>query len=341
MEYSLLLEKLIAGEDLDEAEAEALMMATMNGDLTPAQVAAWLIAMRVKKETALEIGTFASVMRSKACNIKSDQVLIDTCGTGGDQSNLINVSTLSAMTLAAMGHKVAKHGNRAISSKSGSADLLEFLGYPLTEEPGAAQERLDDDGFIFMFAPSYHPAMKHATGPRKELKVRTVFNILGPLSNPANADIQVLGVYKKELLDLMVHSLRYLGVSSALVVHSKEGLDEISPLEVTEYRFLNEGIIQSGNIYPESLRLSISSLDEVRAENIEKALSMAHGIINGSFISGVEIVALNVTAALYLVAVNQKNTSLSLNEYLIENVASTIDFIQGGNISKVMKNWSS
>ena len=341
MEYSFLLEKLIAGEDLDKAEAKELMMATISGDLTPAQVAAWLIAMRVKKETSLEIGTFASVMRAKACNIKSNKVLIDTCGTGGDKSNLINVSTLSAMTLAAMGHKVAKHGNRSISSKSGSADLLELLGYPLTEKPGAAQKRLDDDGFIFMFAPGYHPAMKHAIGPRKELKVRTVFNILGPLLNPANADIQILGVYEKELLDLMVHSLRHLGISSALVVHSKEGLDEISPLEETEYRFLNEGIIKSGNIKPNRLQLSISSLDEVKAENAEKALSMAHGIIDGSFIAGAEIVALNVTAVLYLIAVNQKNTSLSLNEYLIENVASTIDFIQGGNISKVMKNWSS
>ena len=183
--YGQILDKILNRENLKSDEASWLMNATMEGALTPVQTAGWLAGIRAKGETSEEIGSFAAIMREKAVRLKSKhKILVDTCGTGGDKSELMNISTLSAITLASMGIPVAKHGNRAVSSKCGSADILEKLGYRLDETTEKTAKRLDEDNFAFLFAPLYHPAMKHAAVPRKELGVRTIFNILGPLSTP-------------------------------------------------------------------------------------------------------------------------------------------------------------
>ncbi len=304
MEFKNLLEELLAGKNLGKESITWLIAETMHGRLTQAQTAAWLIALRNKGETPEEIAACARTMRAMATPIRNDELpelFIDTCGTGGDRSHLINISTLVALTLAASGVPVAKHGNRAVSSASGSADVLEAIGYPLEEDPQAIAARLKRTNFAFFFAPLYHPAMKHAGPVRRELGVRTVFNILGPLANPAAAPVQLLGVYASELLVPMAETLRLLGLKAALVVHSEDGLDEISPLAPTAYALLHGGKVTTG-VYTPPAQKYVTSLDSLRADTKEKSLADFRSVLSGKNAAGAYMTALNVAFARRLLA---------------------------------------
>jgi len=330
----LIVEQLLNKQELTTEQASWIMEETMSGNLTTAQIAGWLVAARCKGETPAEIAQFAKIMRDKAVQVPNlPPLCVDTCGTGGDKSDLINISTLSAMALAAQNIPVAKHGNRAISSKSGSADILEKLGYPLSETPEEIAQRIRDKNFAFLFAPNFHPAMKFAGPVRKELGVRTVFNILGPLSNPARAGVHLLGVYTPELLDPMAQCLNLLGVSTALVVHGEPGLDEITPVGKTTYRLLHQGKIEAGELNSSDFDLTIKSLDSLKAPTAEIALEVAQNIINGTFQEGIEAVSLNATAAQYLYELAQNKTDLPLKEYLQKNIKILIGKIQNKSVS--------
>jgi anthranilate phosphoribosyltransferase len=299
MNYSAILESLLAGKHLPDDQITWLVSETMQGKLTPAQVSGWLIALRTKGETPAEIAACACIMRDLATPIvRSDlpELFMDTCGTGGDRSHLINISTLVALTLASLGIPVAKHGNRAVSSASGSADVLESIGYPLEEDPKLAARRLADKNFAFFFAPLYHPAMRHAGPVRRELGVRTVFNVLGPLANPAAAPVQLMGVYARELLRPMTETLKLLGLKSALVVHSEDGLDEISPVAPTHYCLLSQGGISDGVFVPPKQNY-VTTLDVLKAETREKSLSAFQEVIAGRNRPGAYMTALNAAFA--------------------------------------------
>jgi len=299
MEFKALLEDLLASKNLPDEKITWLISETMQGKLTPAQIAAWLMALRMKGETPAEIAACAKTMRAMATPINRAElpaVFIDTCGTGGDRSHLINISTLVALTLASLGVPVAKHGNRAVSSSSGSADVLEAVGYPLEEDPQLITDRLKKNNFAFFFAPLYHPAMKHAGPVRRELGVRTVFNVLGPLANPAAAPVQFMGVYSRELLVPMAEVLKLLGLTAALVVHSDEGLDEVSPVAATDYALLYKGEITTGRYTPQP-QVHMHSLDAVKADTKEKSLAVFREVIEGKHAAGAWMTALNAAFA--------------------------------------------
>ncbi|MES0488683.1 MAG: anthranilate phosphoribosyltransferase [Leptospirales bacterium] len=334
LSYPSIVEQLSDKKELTTEQASWIMNETMSGNLTSAQIAGWLLAARCKGETPAEIARFATIMREKAVQVPDlPPLCVDTCGTGGDKSDLINISTLSAMALAAQNIPVAKHGNRAISSKSGSADILEKLGYPLSETPEEISQRIKDKSFAFLFAPNFHPAMKYAGPVRKELGVRTVFNILGPLSNPARAGVHLLGVYTAQLLDPMAQCLNLLGVSCALVVHGEPGLDEISPVGKTKYRLLHKGTITPGELDSSDFALTIKNLESLKAPTAEVALEKAQNIMNGTFLEGIEAVSLNATAALYLYELALEKTDLPLKEYIQKNVKILIEKITSKDIS--------
>jgi len=316
--FSQLLESIIENNNLNENQATALIKMTMEGELTPAQIAAWLTAIRMKGETPEEIAAFARIMREKAVKVPGlKHPLVDTCGTGGDKSSLINVSTLSAIVAASLGIPVAKHGNRAVSSSSGSADLLEKLGYPLEATPEEISERIIERNFGFFFAPAFHPAMKYAGPVRKELGVRTIFNILGPLANPAQANIHLMGVFKKELMAPMLKSLEILGVDTAMVVHSDDGLDEISPVAKTAYLLLHEGKTFEGEIDPVKAGVREVSLDQLKAASPDKLIQQAESILSGKDKAGASMIALNTAAIKALWEIHHKRTQ---PDRLIETV---------------------
>ncbi|HZB24072.1 MAG TPA: anthranilate phosphoribosyltransferase [Gaiellaceae bacterium] len=224
------LAQLLDGRSLDRTRSRAVMDTIMRGDATPAQIGGFLVALRLKGETADEIAGFAEAMRAHVVPVQaSRQDLVDTAGTGGDGAHTLNISTAAALVAAAAGSAVAKHGNRAVSSASGSADVLEALGFDLEQDPGRIARSIDELGFGFMFAPTHHPAMRHAGPVRRELATRTVFNVLGPLTNPAGARAQVVGVYAPELVRTIADVLARLGARRAFVVHGAGGIDELSP----------------------------------------------------------------------------------------------------------------
>ncbi|MFH1999949.1 MAG: anthranilate phosphoribosyltransferase [Planctomycetota bacterium] len=259
-----LLEKLFNRQDLTRDEAHGLMNAVMEGRLVDAQIAAVLIALRMKGETVEEIAGFARAMREKAvCIAPGRPGTIDTCGTGGDAKNTFNISTATAILSAAMGIPVAKHGNRAVSSQCGSADVLEALGVKIGLEPGAVCELIRDVGIGFLFAPSHHPAMKHAAATRKQLGVRTVFNVLGPLTNPAGVERQLLGVYDAVLTEKLCLVLRALGSKKAFVVHGMDGMDEVSITGETRVSALDHGEVRTFCFSPEEAGLKRARLDEI------------------------------------------------------------------------------
>ncbi|MFQ5603490.1 MAG: anthranilate phosphoribosyltransferase [bacterium] len=272
----------IAGENLSRQQAHATMTAIMQGEATPAQIAAFLIAEKLKGETFQEIAGFAQAMREQAARVETrHKNAIDMCGTGGDGLGTFNISTVAALVVAAGGVPVAKHGNRSVSSKSGSADLLEALGVKIdlnAEQAGACLEAV---GFAFLFAPVLHPAMKHATGPRKEIGVRTVFNILGPLTNPAGVKRQVLGVYDAQLAHLMAEVLRELASEHVLVIHSEEGMDEVSTQKPTLVVELKQQKITEQKLPPENFGRFEQNNDGILggspAENAQIALNILKG----------------------------------------------------------------
>jgi anthranilate phosphoribosyltransferase len=288
----------VAARDLSEEEAAGVMEEIMSGEATPAQLAAFLTALRLKGETVDEIVGMARVMRAKACRVDWEGTLLDTCGTGGDASGTFNVSTAAAFVAAGAGARVAKHGNRAMTSRCGSADVLEALGAKIELSAEGASSCLDATGFCFMFAPRFHPAMRFAAGPRREIGIRTVFNVLGPLCNPAGATRQVLGVADKSLGDKMAQALARLGCEHALIVHGKEGLDELSPAGPSQVWEVKENDIQCFEIRPSDAGLSAHSLSSVSGGTAEENAKMLRSVLGGQTGALRDFMLLNAAGAL-------------------------------------------
>jgi anthranilate phosphoribosyltransferase len=293
------LNRIIAGESLSAQEAEDLMRRMMDDDLTPVQLAGILVALRAKGETADEVVGFARAMRSRARQLPITGTLADTCGTGGDNSGTFNISTAAALIVAACGQPVAKHGNRAASGKCGSADVLEAVGVDVSLPPEGVGQCIEETGIGFLFAPAFHPAMKFAAVPRRELGVRTVFNLLGPLTNPARPSYQLLGVSGEGLLDLMAQSLLKLGVERALVVHSLDGTDEISTSAETSVREVHGGAIRSYEVGPEDFGVSRSAVGGVRGGDPDVNGAILNDIMNGKHGAARDSAVVNAAAALY------------------------------------------
>jgi anthranilate phosphoribosyltransferase len=295
-----LIRKAADGVDLNGDEAHAAMSEIMAGEASPVQIAAFLVAMRMKGETVEEITEFARVMREHVRSVKtSRRPLVDTCGTGGDAIKTFNVSTAAAFVAAGAGVAVAKHGNRSVTSKCGSADVLEALGIRFDLTPEECARCIDEIGLGFMFAPSYHPAMKHAGPVRRELGVRTVFNMLGPLTNPAGAEAQVLGVYSPTLTEVHAGVLRNLGSRRAFVVHGAGGLDEISSFGDTRVTELQDGKLRTYDFSPEDAGISrAAGPDAVRAGSPEENAHTLVSILEGEEGPARDIVVLNAAAAI-------------------------------------------
>ncbi|NWN82490.1 MAG: anthranilate phosphoribosyltransferase [Halomonas sp.] len=290
---------LMRREDLNFAETHQIMRQIMTGEASESQVAAFLMGMAMKGETAEEISAAAQVMRElmTPVHLQADHV-VDIVGTGGDGANLFNVSTAASFVVAAAGGHVAKHGNRGVSSSSGSADLFAVAGIHIDLDAEQAARCIEQVGVGFMFAPNHHPAMRHAVVPRREMGVRTLFNILGPLTNPAGAPNQVLGVYAPELVPLMAEVLRRLGSHHVLVVHAEDGLDEVSLAEPTRVAELRDGEIHEYVITPEELGIPRQSLDPLRVASAEDSLRLVEQALKGEG-PAADIVSLNAGAALY------------------------------------------
>jgi anthranilate phosphoribosyltransferase len=300
------LEQVLVGQDLSHADMLALMQQVMGGELTPAQIAGLVIALRAKGESVDEITAAATVMRQLSTKVEiADKThLIDTCGTGGDGIQTFNVSTVSAFVAAAAGAKVAKHGGRSVSSTCGSADVLEALGVNVNLTPEQVAKCINEIGIGFMFAPNHHSAMKHAAPVRRELGVRTIFNLLGPLTNPANAKRQVMGVFSKDLTFKLAKVLQNLGAEHVLVVHGADGMDEISFTGDTFVAELKDGKISEYTLNPTQFGLKIHALKSIRVENAEQSKAMILDVLDGKAGAGTqsaarEIVLLNAGAAIY------------------------------------------
>ena len=290
--------------DLSAEEMSATMRLIMTGEATPAQVGGFLIGLRMKGETIDEIAAAAGVMRDLASKVEVDKNhLVDTCGTGGDASGSFNISTASAIVVAAAGGKVAKHGNRSISSKSGSADVLEAAGVNLEISPDQVAACVNEVGVGFMFAPLHHSAMKHAIGPRREMAVRTIFNVLGPLTNPAAAPNQVLGVFSKELVEPLAHVLKRLGSEHVLVVHAEDGMDEISVATATFVAELDNGEVSTYTIRPEDFGMARADLEQIRATDSAHSLQIIKSVFDNTDGPAKDIVCLNAGAAIYVAGV--------------------------------------
>ncbi|MGD0112084.1 MAG: anthranilate phosphoribosyltransferase [Armatimonadota bacterium] len=294
-----LVRKAADRQDLSADEAQAAMSAIMDGEATPAQIAAFLVAMRMKGETVDEVTAFARVMRAHVLPVKtSRRPLVDTCGTGGDDIKTFNVSTAAAFVAAGAGVAIAKHGNRSVTSKCGSADVLEALGIRFDLPPDRVARCVDEVGIGFMFAPAYHPAMKHAAPVRRELGLRTVFNALGPLTNPAMADAQVLGVYRPEMTELHAGVLKNLGSRRAYVVHGVGGLDELSTLGETRVAELKNGEVRTYTIAPEDLGLRRARPEDLQGRTPEENARTLMAILEGEKGPARDIVVLNAAAAI-------------------------------------------
>ncbi len=304
------IKELLGKKDLSDELMANVMNEIMEGSATDAQIGAFLVALRMKGESPSEICQAAKIMRQKALkiepNLEEGQQLIDTCGTGGDGANTFNISTTSAFVVAGAGVKVAKHGNRSISSRSGSADLLEALGINISMPPEKVQRAIEEIGIGFLFAPSLHPAMKHVIGPRRELGVRTVFNVLGPLTNPAGANCQVLGVFDKELVSVLAKVLQLLGEESAWVVHGLDGLDEISLCDKTRVASLKHGQIDEFDFDPRKYGFTFCDSSELKGGSPEENAKITINLLKGEKGPKRDVVLLNAAAAI-LVAQMEDN----------------------------------
>lgn len=296
------LAKIIRGEDLSEEEMIRATAAIMEGEASPAQIGGFLTGLRLKGETVDEITGAARVMRQKALKVHYQApVVIDTCGTGGDSANTFNISTTVAFIVAAAGIPVAKHGNRAVSSRCGSADLLEALGVKVDLTPERVEHCLQEVGMGFLFAPVFHLAMKHAIGPRRELGFRTIFNLLGPLTNPAGANCQLIGVYQAELTEPMAEVLRRLGVARAMVVHGAGGLDELSLAGVNHASLLQDGQITSFAFRAGELGLKEAPNETLRGDDPRANARITEAILRGEENGPrLAVVLLNAGAALWV-----------------------------------------
>ncbi len=294
------LKKVIAGGDLTEEEMVGIMQEIMSGQATDAQIGGFLAALRMKGETVEEITGAARVMRDNAANVSitTPAPVIDTCGTGGDGVNTFNISTAAAFVAAGAGLTVAKHGNRSVSSNCGSADVLTVLGIDITCDITVVQQCLNEIGIGFLFAPTFHKAMKHVMGPRREMGVRTMFNILGPLTNPAGARCQVLGVYEKALTETMAHVLKNLGSRHVFVIRGEDGMDEITLTEKTTISELNNGRVHTYQVSPEDFGLQLCSLKDLQGDTPEINAAIITNILKGSPGPRRDVVVLNAAAAI-------------------------------------------
>jgi len=289
---------LVSGRSLTMEQAAVVMEEIMAGEATPAQFGAFVTALRLKGETVEEIAGMARVMRERAIPVVVSEPVVDTCGTGGDGSYSFNISTAAAFVVAGAGLKVAKHGNRSMSSVCGSADVMEALGVRIDLGAEQVQKCLEEVGIGFMFAPNFHPAMKYATAPRREIGIRTVFNILGPLTNPAGAKAQVLGVAEGSLTMKMAQVLELLGCHHALVVHGEDGLDEITLGGRTTVWELKEGIIKSYSLTPEELGFRRAARESLRGGSAQDNAELLRRVLEGEKGPRRDIVLLNSAAAL-------------------------------------------
>jgi anthranilate phosphoribosyltransferase len=301
MEIQDALKWVVDRKDLSEAQMETVMNTIMTGGASPAQIGGLLVGLRMKGETIDEITGAARVMRSLSTPVVSDLPhLIDTCGTGGDSSGTFNISTAVAFVAAAAGCHVAKHGNRSVSSKSGSADLLEAAGVSLDADPEQIEASLRETGVGFMFAPHHHAAMKYAIGPRREMGIRTLFNLLGPLTNPARVPYQVIGVFSEQWVEPLAHVLGKLGARHAMVVHGRDGLDEITlsgPSVVAEWR---QGQVSAYEISPETFGISSQPLSAIQVETPQESLELIRSAFEGVPGAAADVIALNAGAAIYV-----------------------------------------
>tara|TARA_B100000686_G_scaffold181460_1_gene188449 strand:- start:1272 stop:2291 length:1020 start_codon:yes stop_codon:yes gene_type:complete len=295
-----LIEKLVQKKDLTFDESKSAMTLIMEGEASPSQFGSLITALRMKGETVDEVSGMASVMRSMSLHVQSENDLIDTCGTGGDGFGTFNISTAAAFVAAGAGQKIAKHGNRAMSSKSGSADVLEALGVNIQLHPEQISKCIEETGFGFMFAQSFHPSMKYAAGPRREMGIRTVFNLLGPLTNPAGAARQVIGVADPSIGELMAKVLGRLGSEKALVVHGDDGLDEITISTSSTVWELERGHVKKYQIRPQDFGLSVSSLDQIKADNAIESATLIRTVLAGEKSAARDIVLLNAGASLFV-----------------------------------------
>jgi len=290
----------VEGNELPTNLYESAVKQIMSGEATEAQIASLLTALRMKGETIRELTSFAKVMREFCSKIspRTTSILTDTCGTGGDSIKTFNISTISAFVAAGAGVSIAKHGNRSVTSKCGSADLLEALGVKIDLEPIQVQECIEKIGIGFMFAPKFHPAMKHAVPVRKQLGIRTIFNVLGPLANPANAQAQVIGVYSKDLVEKIANVLKNLGTERALIVHGS-GMDEISTLDKTFVAELKNNEVKTFEI--DSLDFGFKAdVNNLKISTIEDAVKTCKEILSGTKNAKRDIVLLNSAAAIYV-----------------------------------------
>lgn len=302
MNYARTLTRVIERHDLTHDEMRELMQSIMSGELTEAQISAILVAMRMKVETVTEIAAASQVMRERSTKVPvtNNAHLIDTCGTGGDGIQTFNISTASALVSAAAGARVAKHGGRSVSSTCGSADVLEKLGVNVSLKPDQVAHCVDSIGVGFMFAPNHHSGMKHAAPVRREIAVRTLFNLLGPLTNPAGAQNQVLGVFHQSLTAKLAQVLGELGSRHVLVVHGADGMDEISISEGTYVAELKDGKVREYTVHPGDFGLPSAPVDLLRVANIDEACEKLLGVLDNETGAPRDIVQLNAGAAIYV-----------------------------------------
>ena len=304
MNITLAISKITSGLNLEENEMSEVMLDLLEGRATDAQIGAFLIALNMKGETVQEVLGAAKIMRQLSTKVEvNKENLVDTCGTGGSGIGIFNVSTTAAFVACACGAKVAKHGNRSATRKSGSADLLEAAGVSLELSPSQVADCIENVGLGFMFAPSHHSAMKHVIGPRKEIAHKSIFNILGPLTNPASTLNQVMGVYDEKWLKPVAKVHQFLGSKNVMVVHSEDKLDEISVASKTKVVELKEDKISEYIISPEEFGIELQPLDQLKVNTPEESLSMAKKALNGELTAASSMVALNAGAALYVAGV--------------------------------------
>lgn len=289
---------IIQNISLSESEMAEVMREIMEGRATDAQIAAFLTALRIKGETVEEITGAARIMREKATKIKAPENVIDTCGTGGDMSGTFNISTTTAIVVAASGIPVAKHGNRSVSSQSGSADVLEALGVNIELPPEKVEKCLFETNFGFLFAPLFHPAMRYAIGPRREIGIRTIFNILGPLTNPANAKRQIVGVFSDKLTEPLAHVLGNLGAMDAMVVHGEDGLDEITICDGTRISRYRDRKVNTYYITPEDFGFHRADIKSLAGGGKKENADITLSILNGEKGPKRDIVIMNSAAAI-------------------------------------------
>tara|TARA_B100000929_G_scaffold130433_1_gene103274 strand:- start:1209 stop:2234 length:1026 start_codon:yes stop_codon:yes gene_type:complete len=329
MDIQTAINNVINHIDLNREDMHSVMQTIMQGNATSAQIGGLLVALRIKGETVDEITAAAEVMRKLVAKVDVDKTnLVDTCGTGGDSLNTFNISTTSAFVVAASGARVAKHGNRSVSSKSGSADVLEAAGINIELDEEQVASCIEDVGIGFMFAPMHHSAMKHAIGPRRELGVRTLFNILGPLTNPAAAPNQVIGVFSRKWLNPLAETLKQLGSNHVLVVHSEDGMDEISISTKTFITELKNGEIKNYEISPDNFGIKKHNIAELSVYNINESLAMMKSVLDNNDNAAKAIVSINAGAAIY---------AAGISDSIKDGIDKALDVIESGAAKKKLE----